>query len=187
MSNSLLDQLLKAGLVTQERIEQAKQPKPKAPQQKVHKNKPPVVANLAPKTPAPAKSKPKPASELEAFYKAREQAERSEREEAERRQREIALRRKQARTQIRTLINENQCNVEEAEVRYNFVIGENIKYLYVTEQQQQALADGLLAITFMDGKRWLIPADTAQQILTLDPDKAIIINHPEHGQDAAAT
>ncbi len=122
---------------------------------------------------------PKEQSDLAQFYEARAKTEREERQQEEQRQREIAARRKQTREQVATLINENQQNVDDAEIRYNFVVGENIKYLYVTEAQQQDLADGKLAITFLGGKRCLIPLDTAQQILALDPDKLIVINTPE--------
>ena len=82
------------------------------------------------------------------------------------------------REQVATLINGNLQNVDDAEIRYNSVVGDNIKYLYVTEQQQQDLADGALAITFL-GKRCLIPLETAQQILALDPDKLVVINTQE--------
>jgi hypothetical protein len=51
-----------------------------------------------------------------------------------------------------------------------------VKYLYVTEQQQRELADGVLAITFLEGKRCLIPSEVAQQILAIDPDKLIVLN-----------
>ncbi|OQX06663.1 MAG: hypothetical protein BWK73_30130 [Thiothrix lacustris] len=80
------------------------------------------------------------------------------------------------------LINDNLHNVDDADIRYNFVVGDNIKYLYVTEAQQQALADGKLAITFLGGKRCLIPDAIAQQILALDPDKLIVINTPDDAE-----
>ncbi len=208
MSNSLRDQLLKAGLVTQQQVDEASQPKPKPQPRQEHRQtstKGKHDPKHAPRdgqaaTPTPQKpsnrpnqrpARPKPPTtasnqtkdDLEQFYKAREQAERTERAEEERRQREIAARRKQTREQINTLIKDNLQNIAEAEVRYNFVVGENIKYLYVTETQQQALASGELAITFMEGKRCLIPLTVAQQILSLDPDKIIVINQPDASEE----
>ena len=187
MAHSLRDQLLKAGLVTEAQVEKANQPKPTTPRQPQAKSKPPRRENRPPpaaprpesrenKAPRPA---PKEKSDLAQFYEARAKTEREERQQAEQRQREIAARRKQTREQVAALINDNLKNVDDADIRYNFVIGDNIKYLYVTEAQQQELADGKLAITFLGGKRCLIPADTAQQILALDPDKLIVINAPE--------
>ena len=201
MSNSLRDQLLKAGLVTQQQVDEARQPKPK-PQprqdarQTTSKSKPeqkqaprdgqaapqPQHAPRVPRPPRPQNApKQQSKDDLEQFYKAREQAERVERAEEERRQREIAARRKQMREQINTLIKDNLQNVDDAEIRYNFVVGDNIKYLYVTETQQQALADGTLAITFMEGKRCLIPLTIAQHIQERDPAKIMIINQPDAG------
>jgi hypothetical protein len=181
MSNSLRDQLLKAGLITQEQIEQANQPKSKEPAVKAPPAKKAArpAQTARPHTPKP-QVKPKPVDEdLAKFYKERETIERNERLEAERQQRELAARRKAVRGQIQTLINENTQNIADAEIRYNFVVGDNIKYVYVTEAQQTQLANGELALTFLEGKRCIIPLETAQAITALDPDKIIIINQPE--------
>ncbi|MBO0614077.1 DUF2058 family protein [Thiothrix fructosivorans] len=187
MAHSLRDQLLKAGLVTEAQVEKANQPKPTNPRPQQAKPKPPRRDNrpaAAPpqreipqnQAPRPIAKEKKEKSDLAQFYEARAKTEREERQQAEQRQREIAERRKQTRAQVATLINDNLHNVDDADIRYNFVVGDNIKYLYVTEAQQQALADGKLAITFLGGKRCLIPAEIAQQILALDPDKLIVIN-----------
>ena len=181
MSNSLRDQLLKAGLITQEQIEQASQPKPKelAPKAPSAKKatRPPQAGRSHTAKP---QAKPKSVDEdLAKFYKERETIERNERLEAERQQRELAARRKAVRGQIQTLINENTQNIADADIRYNFVVGDNIKYVYVTETQQTQLANGELALTFLEGKRCIIPLETAQAISVLDPDKIIIINQPE--------
>ncbi|UOG93114.1 MAG: DUF2058 domain-containing protein [Candidatus Thiothrix sulfatifontis] len=192
MAHSLRDQLLKAGLVTEEQLEKANQPKPAPRQQSQPRNQAPRRDNRpavpVEKPPRPAIKAPRPTpkekSDLEQFYAARAKTEREEREQAEQRQREIAARRKQTREQVAALISANLQNVDDADIRYNFVVGENIKYLYVTEAQQQALAAGELAIIFLGGKRCLIPLDIAQQILALDPDKLIVINSPEEPSEA---
>lgn len=180
MANSLREQLLQAGLITAEQIEKANQPKPRPPSRNHNtpqgkpQEKPKKTSNN--KTKSPARKEP---DDLARFYEARAITERTERQQEEQRQREIAERRKQTREQIAVLVSSNLQNVDDADTRYNFVVGDNIKYLYVTEQQQQALADGKLAITFQAGKRCLIPSEIAQQILALDPDKIIIISSPE--------
>lgn len=192
MAHSLRDQLLKAGLVTEAQIEKANQPKPAPSRQAPPRDKAPRRENrptVAPEKPQRTENKaprpaPKEKSDLEQFYAARAKTEREEREQAEQRQREIAARRKQTREQVATLITANLQNVDDADIRYNFVVGDNIKYLYVTEAQQQALAAGELAIIFLGGKRCLIPLDIAQQILALDPDKLIVINSPEESSEA---
>lgn len=187
MAHSLRDQLLKAGLVTEQQVEKANQPKPTTPRQPHAKKQPPRRDNRPPPAAPPRESRenkaPRPVakekSDLAQFYEIRAKTEREERQQAEQRQREIAERRKKTREQVAALITDNLQNVDDADIRYNFVVGDNIKYLYVTEAQQQDLADGKLALTFLGGKRCIIPADTAQQILALDPDKLIVINAPE--------
>ncbi|MBJ6611067.1 MAG: DUF2058 family protein [Candidatus Thiothrix moscowensis] len=180
MANSLRDQLLRAGLITSEQVEKANQPKPK-PAEKP-RGKSPGKPQTKPEKPKENKTKnptPKPKSDLAQFYEARAQTEREERLQAEQQQRELAARRKQTREQVAQLLNSHSQNVDDADIRYNFVVGNNIKYLYVTAQQQQDLADGKLAITFQAGKRCLIPTEIGQQVLELDPSKIVIFNTPE--------
>lgn len=210
MSNSLSEQLLKAGLITQAQIDQAEQAKQQqkekakeAREQAKQKHSKPQRPSGAPKGPKPAEAKPdvasdaekkqpksakpnksKAASDLEQFYRERNNLERQEKEAEEKRKRELAERKKQTRQQVRELISANLKNTEDAAIRYNFVVGETVKYLYVTEQQQQELADGVLAITFLEGKRCLIPAETAEQIKTIDPDKLIVLISPNSSAEA---
>lgn len=202
MSNSLSEQLLKAGLITEEQVTQAEQnrqqqkdkararantrkkdgnasgkpSKNEAQRDKARKPKPSQAPNSAAK--APSSSPKQSASDLAKFYRERDHLERQEREAEEKRRREKAERKKKTRQQIRELIAANQVNVADASIRYNFVVGETVKYVFVTEQQQVDLAAGSLAVTFMDGKRCLIPVAVAAQIHELDPDKLVVINDP---------
>lgn len=202
MSNSLSEQLLKAGLITQAQIDQAEQNKqqqkekakeareqaklkPAKPNRNFtpKANKPAAVkpegapTPEADKKPAPNKpAKSRKSSDLEQFYRERNELERQEKAAEEQRRREMAERKKQTRQQVRELITAHLKNVDDAAIRYNFVVGETVKYLYVTEQQQQDLATGALAITFLEGKRCLIPSEVAEQILAIDPDKLIVLN-----------
>lgn len=204
MSNSLSEQLLKAGLITQAQIDQAEQTKQqqkeKAKEAREQAKLKPAKPNrsFTPKSNKPAAAKPasagettpeaekKPASnkpakprkssDLEQFYRERNELERQEKAAEEQRKREMAERKKQTRQQVRELITAHLKNVDDAAIRYNFVVGETVKYLYVTEQQQQDLAAGTLAITFLEGKRCLIPSEIAEQILAIDPDKLIVLN-----------
>ena len=202
MSNSLSEQLLKAGLITEEQVTQAeqdrqqqkdkararantrkketnasgKQAKSESPRNKARKPKPSQTPQATDK---PEKTPPKQsASDLAKFYRERDNLERQEREAEEKRRREKAERKKKTRQQIRELIATNQVNVADASIRYNFVVGETVKYVFVTEQQRIDLAAGSLAVTFMDGKRCLIPVAVAGQIHELDPDKLVVINDP---------
>ncbi len=159
--SSLSDQLLKAGLVTKEQVQKAKQ-KPKPKKRKVTKN-------------GKKKSKPKQTSDLEQFYKERSKQESKEKAEAARKKREIARIKKETNDKINTLITQNILNDENADIRYNFVVGTTIKYIFVTEGQQQKLADGEIGITFLGGKRCLVPRDIIKQISELNPHKIVVV------------
>jgi len=166
--SSLSDQLLQAGLVTKEQVEKsAKKPQRNHKQRKSVTNKKP--SNKKP----PVK---KELTDLEKFYQEREKTERKEKQDAIRAKKQAARIKKETNRKINSLISQNLLNDETADIRYNFVIGTTIKYLFVTEQQQQGLIEGKLAITFLGGKRSLIPVEIARQILKLNPN--IIVNIP---------
>jgi len=157
--SSLSEQLLKAGLVTEEQIKTAHaKPKPKKARSQTSKKQ---------KTP-PA------SSDLAQFYNERRKLEREEQQAALKHKQEIARLKKERNQKTNKLIADNLLNDDSAEIRYNFVVGSTIKYLFVTEQQQQDLATGKLAITFMGSKRSLIPIEIAEKIRKINPDKIII-------------
>jgi len=161
--SSLSDQLLKAGLVTEEQVKKAAE-KPKHKSNKTHHKK---AAHKKPKT----KKEP---SDLAQFYGERKKQENKEKQAEAHKKKEAARIKKETNNKINKLITDNLLNVEEAEIRFNFVVGTSIKYLFVTEKQQQDLADGKLAITFLGGKRSLIPAEIGVEIQTLNPNKIVI-------------
>jgi len=176
--SSLSDQLLKAGLVTKEQVEKATE-KPK----KYHKpTKTEAKKNhLRIKKAHPKKTATKKElTDLEEFYQERVKIENKEKQDAIRAKKEAARIKKETNKKINLLISENLLNDEAADIRYNFVIGSTIKYLFVTEEQQQELMEGKLAITFLGGKRSLIPVEIGRQILKLNPNK--IVNIPAESQ-----
>lgn len=164
---SLSDQLLKAGLVTEEQIKKAIE-KPK-----IFKKEPKKATKQ--NEVKPLKNK-KADSDLAQFYKQRASLENSEKQEQLRKKQLAAKLKKETNDKINKLINDNLLNDETAEIRYNFVVGTNIKYVFVTEQQQRDLADGNTAITFHNGKRALVSASIAKEITQLNPEKIVILN-----------
>lgn len=183
MNNALQDQLLKAGLITQEQVQQAKESRPKPAQRKKPPRKPqnkPANKRVKTRKPAPAQIDPgDEAVNLAAAFAARAAQERREKEQAERARREAAAKRKAIKAKIKKLINENTLNEQTAELAYNFVVGDKVKRVYVTGQQNTALAKGEIAIVFQDGQRCLIPTPIAQQLQTLDPERIIILREKE--------
>lgn len=177
--SSLRDQLLKAGLVTEEQVKKAEtKPKPSSrPKKNNNKSKP--RSNASQSKNADAKPKKRELSDLERFYKERDSTEKAEKEAQDRQRKEAARIRKQNRAKIGALIRNNMQNDEAAELRYNFVVGSSVKYLFVTEAQQDLLSAGKLAIAFLGEKRCLITPDVADQILEIEPSRIIIRFEPD--------
>lgn len=119
--------------------------------------------------------KPKQRNNLAAAYHAREHAERKERQEKAR----LAALKKANQKKIQQLIKSNSQNDDNADIGYQFTVGTTIKKIYVTEEQRQALTDGSLAITFLKGRRCVIPTNIATEIQQLDPEKIVIMNKPD--------
>lgn len=180
MAKSLQDQLLNAGLATEEQLQKAHESKKRPPRKPQMKAK--NTDNKAPQN--KSKKKKQPASDLAQFYQQRNSFERKTREEEEKKKKEAVRLKKLNNKKIRQLLLNNLQNVEDAEIRYNFVVGTNIKFIYVTEQQQEALGKGELAITFLGGKRCLIPVKLVDELRQLEPSKLIITLQCDIDEDA---
>ncbi len=168
--SSLSDQLLKAGLVTEEQVKKAAE-KPK------FKPKKPFVKKAVNKVTSKPKKQTKQTeqSDLAQFYGARKQQENKEKQKVAHEKQEAARIKKETNAKINKLISDNLLNDDTAEIRFNFVVGTSIKYVFVTEKQQQDLSDGKLAITFLASKRSLIPAEIGKEIQKINPKKIVII------------
>ena len=180
--SSIRDQLLKAGLVTEEQVKQAEtKPKPRPNKS----NKPAAGSSKHKKNqnPKPESKKPpvkkRELTDLERFYKERDATDKAEKLEQEKQRKEATRIRKEKRAKIGLLIKTNLVNDEVAEQRYNFVVGSSVKYLFVTEAQQTQLSNGELAIVFLGEKRCLIPVAIGKQILAIEPSRIVIISEPE--------
>jgi len=176
--SSLRDQLLKAGLVTEEQVKKSEE-KPKSNSKKNHKlvNKHSKSKSHSKKSVVPAKKKEQ--SDLEQFYKQRESTEKAEQAEKDKARKEAARIRKLNRAKIGALIRDNMQNDEAADIRYNFVVGSSVKYLFVTEAQQELLSAGKLAIAFLGEKRCLIAPEVGEKIKAIEPSRIIILFEPD--------
>ncbi|MDO6462277.1 DUF2058 family protein [Granulosicoccaceae sp. 1_MG-2023] len=145
MSESLRDQLLKAGFT--EATPARKKPKhPKKTGQK--KKKKPAAKHAAQAAKAPAVPD---AAELAA------QAER-----------------KRIKAEIKTLIEAECVNDYQGEFGYNYQFGERVRQLFIKPELQPKLAARELAITRLNGNTYLIPPETAEKVLALNPEWAVI-------------
>ncbi len=163
MSNSLHDQLLKAGLVDKKKAQASKKQKHKQRTQA----KGPTEADQA---------------KLNA-QKARE--EKADRDRELNRQRKEEADRKAIEAQIRQLIEMNRVTGRDGEVAYNFTDQNKIKRIYVTDKLVDQLSRGHLAIVTLNDQYELVPAAVAEKI-SLRNDSVIIQRieaQPEDDED----
>lgn len=172
MSHSLRDQLLKQGLVSKQQAKQAeKQIKSKTHQEQKQKRK--------------KQNKPdsKPATDTEsvAYLAAKAREAEIARAKELNRQKEMERQQKALLGQIHDLIQCHYVNDQTADSTYYFVDAPFVKKVLVTTKQRQQLAKGQLAISALDEKYYLVPADIAEKILERVPT-AIICFHKEQNE-----
>lgn len=152
MSASLREQLLKAGLVTEEQVKEAeraarRERRPKAPK----KGAPP----------------PKPTAAERA------QAEKAARDkELERRKAEKAEAKARA-AQIRQIVDQHRVPQSDDGEPFYFQDGTHIKRVYVSAEQREQLVGGALAIARYGKSFALVPAAVAEKIRERDPNAVV--------------
>lgn len=176
MSNSLRDQLLKAGLVSEEQVRQAEQTR--RDRGRVPRKKSKSQGKKAPRTP-PQAAKP------EAARKAAPQPPQGERKSKRQQAREAARERKLMDRQLEAILAEAAQNDPDAAVAHHFTRGSKIKHLYVTERQQAQLAAGELSIVGFHGRHYLVACHDAQRLSDID-SKLFIFRHDPEAPDSEA-
>jgi uncharacterized protein YaiL (DUF2058 family) len=156
MSNSLHDQLLKAGLVDKKKVQASKKQKHKQRTQ----SKGITEAEQA---------------KLDA-QKAREEKAAKDRELNRQRQQEAE--RKAIIAQIRQLIEINRVTERDGETAYNFTDEKKIKRIYITDALVDQLSRGNLAIVTLDEQYELVPRQVAEKIS--QRDESVIIQLVEN-------
>ena len=147
MSLSLRDQLLKAGLVTEQQAQRAER------EQRQHDFKAPRGKRKPPPGPSLAQA----AAQRAAAEKAAKDA------EANRRQQE-KLERRAKYAEIKQLVAAHQIPRVETEDFYNFTDGTNIKRVPVNPALREQLVAGSLAIVRCEGRYAFVPAAIGEQI-----------------------
>jgi uncharacterized protein YaiL (DUF2058 family) len=160
--SSLQEQLLKAGLVDENKLKQATREKHKTGRQQ-RKNKGKSSRNKA------------PAAQTEAQIRQQKRIER-DRELNEKRGR--ALEQKAIAAQVKQLIENNKIDRSKGEIPYSFVYRSKVKKMYIGETEKNLLAAGKLAIVTLvinhEGRRFeLVPTDVAQKIAERDAEAVI--------------
>ncbi|MCP3870178.1 MAG: DUF2058 domain-containing protein [Gammaproteobacteria bacterium] len=158
MGNSLHDQLIKAGLVSEKQAKNAYKTK--------QKNK-----KLARKGQASA-------VEPKQNTAAQKESERKIRDRKLNKQRQEKAEQKSKAAQIRQLIDNNQVSVKDGDISYNFTDNNKIKRIYVNREVQSKLTSG--AITIVNTKKGyaLVPTEIAEKIRQRDPSRILAGNDP---------
>ncbi|SEP88371.1 hypothetical protein SAMN05421693_10924 [Ectothiorhodospira magna] len=164
MTQSLREQMLQAGLVTEEQVKQVEQAK--------------TSGNRPGERRAPRKGKSGQPGKSGTQDRGRRQGRRpstaSKPAPAPRPPATPSAEARALKQQLRQLVAAHRLNSETADLPYHFQVGKTIKHLYVTAQQQADLAAGRLCIAFLDGRRNLLPVEQGQAILRLDPSRTVI-------------
>jgi uncharacterized protein len=169
VANSLQEQLLKAGLVNQQKAKQTKTDKRKE---------------------AKARSQAPDPEALERQRRAAEaQAEKARRDLELNRERQEAAQRSALANEMRQLIHAHRITRDHAELAFNFADGKALRRIFVTPEQQRRLADGRLAVVRQDQFYELIPADIADRVQARDPGRVVARHQtpPEAAKPTAET
>jgi len=160
--SSLQEQLLKAGLVDKNRVNQADKEKQKRTNQ---------ARKSAGKSAANKVNPKKVAAD-------KRHAERVARDRALDEKRKQALDQKAIAAQIKQLIETNKVDRSKGDIPYSFVYRKKIKKIFVGETEKNLLAGGRLTIVTLvinnEGRRFeLVPIEVANKIAERDPETVI--------------
>lgn len=164
MGNSLQEQLLKVGLVTEAQLKQAAdKTKSKSQKQKAKKTK---KANRPRENRAVG---PQPTAEVVQAKGPKDQ-EVAQAKTAP----EANADRKALRARVKTLLRRQRLNDPDGDIAHHFVVGKHVRRLYVTDEQQKRLVAGQLTIVVLGERSYLVPTEITQELAGLDLDITIV-------------
>lgn len=163
MGNSLQDQLLKAGLVSDKQVKQVNKDQRKSKKQQ-RKNKQATVDETA-------------------VLAQQAKAEKAERDKRLNEKREAEAKRKELLAQIRLLIVKNRQPREEGDVAYQFVDNKKVKKIYVSEALHSQLIGGQVAIAKLGERYEIVPRAVAEKIAERDSGFVILPSKTEQSDD----
>lgn len=153
MRHSLQEQLIKAGLVDEKKLNQAQHGKKKHQKQ--------------------GHASAEDADRRRAQQAAEEKAARDRKLNAER---EAQLAQKALYAELRQLVANGRHAKNDGDVVYNFVDGGKVKRLYMTEATRQAIVRGTLGIVRLRNHYDVVSAETAEAVAARAPQSLIVLN-----------
>lgn len=175
MGNSLRDELLKVGLVSEQRRQKTRRPKRTRAESGKKRKSSPLPSNDDQSITSSRHVLRENQRRTARFLRDSSLAGGSLAESAEK-----ALRRK-----IQELVQSGRLNHPQADVAYHFVKGKRIKRIYVTQAQRAQLTAGAIVIAALDGDHHLLPRPLAEQLLALAPQTVVCggVEGEEHAGD----
>lgn len=156
---SLQDQLLKAGLTTKQKARQANSDKRKSGKQKRSGVK--IDASLQEQV----------KQDLELAKK-----EKLARDIALNNEKKLALVAKEQQIRILQILKHHQVTNVNGEAEYNYTFNSKIKKLFVDNVAHKALVNGRLALCGIDDTTYIVTAETAEKVSSLDPSVILVQN-----------
>ena len=101
-------------------------------------------------------------------YALREKEEKQRVEETRRRKREEDRRRREINNAIRVIVNKERLNDKDAALARNFMFRDRIRKLYVTPEQNRALARGEMGLVYLSGGYHVLPLPAWEQVREID-------------------
>lgn len=182
MSDSLRDQLLKAGFAAkpqpEPRAKPAQRPRPQSQQPSAPRN------GQRPQRPQRSPSA-RPASresseiDLGKAYALRDKSEREAREREQRAAEERAREKKERRQKMAALLNGKSLNDQNAEVPRHFPHANKIRRVYVTAEQLPQLNGGALSVVQFSGRYLLVARDVGLAAQAIDADALVLLCDPQ--------
>lgn len=81
---------------------------------------------------------------------------------------------KDIRNQIKKLLKSAQQNLKDGDIKYHFLEGKMVRYLYISKRQQQDIIQGELVIVVYGERHYLVSPSEANAILALQPHILVI-------------
>ena len=166
MANSLQEQLLKAGLISEQQVKDTRRQDGRARRQD---KKPPKKAR-PPQSSTPAVvagTAPKNEREREL---ARQRAAKIARDRALNQDRDAERGRKAKHAQARQLLEQHSQNAAGGESPYNYLRGRKVKRAYVHPEQRERIIGGQLVLAVVEGNHHLLLPDIAARVAALLPE-----------------
>ncbi len=144
MGSSLQEQLLKAGLVSEQKARQTRTEKRKQGRQ------------------------PGGGADANRAAAQKAQAEKAERDRELNRKREEAARRKALTAEVVEIIRSHRVARDTGDTAYHFIDGKMVRRIYVTAEQQRQLVAGQLAVARLGQRYELLPLEAADKVRARD-------------------